>query len=154
MEEAIEGRLLRRAVTWYAMARFEGLASGVVSQVQMSPPCAGLEDSEKAKTLWDSYCLDQNRGPAPLLESVWVETFAPHLVNAVDELDRSEAALLTFYCCWGRCDDPIEVVGDPPVGINPEALTAAIMDEVAKLALDRQWRVDDDDVGLDQEKGS
>lgn len=124
------------------MARFERLPFDVISQIQKSPPCLELEGGEDAKTLWDNYCLDQNRGPKPLLESAWTATFAPHLMKVVDEPDTSEATLLTFYCCWGQCGAPIEVVGDPPVGIYPQALTAAIMDEVIKLALNRPWRVD------------
>lgn len=143
MNDVTEDQLLRRTVMRFAMSRFERLAGDIVAQVQKSPSCAMFEDGENADTLWDNYCYDQNRGAAPLLESAWSDIFAPYLSEAIKALDPAEAALLTFYCCWDLSDDPIEIVGDPPIGTYPDALATAIMDEVTRMALDHQWRVEE-----------
>lgn len=135
MDSVCEDQLLQRTVMRFATARFERLAAEIVAPIRACPPCGITGDDECAETLWDEYCHDQQNGPAPLLAYAWDDLFAPHLTAAIARLDRTEATLLTFYCCWDRSEDPLEIVGSPPIGIDEDALRAAIMDEVTKLAL-------------------
>ncbi|MBU6395758.1 MAG: hypothetical protein KGQ75_14405 [Sphingomonadales bacterium] len=160
MPEVTEERLLSRAVMRYAMTRFERLAAEVAAQIQTYPTCDMFDDHGGAKSLWDQYSYDQQSGPSPELAMAWLDLITPHAEDVVTKLDRTEAVLLTFYCCWDQLDDPCEVVGDPPVGIFEGALVSAVMNEVARMALDHElpgedgdhdddWSDDDDDDGPD-----
>lgn len=157
MGEATEDQLLARSVMRYALARLERLAEDTAAELRGCPPSGVLGYEGNPTSMWDEYCYDQQNGPAAPLASAWTHTISPHVERVIAELDRTEAVLLTFYLCWDEQTDPCEVVGDPPEGVNEEALVSAIMKELDRLALDHElpgeeWGDDDDD--HDRDDGS
>ncbi|KPF86972.1 hypothetical protein IP81_19185 [Novosphingobium sp. AAP83] len=147
MEGLREAKLLCQTVSRFAVERFQRLATEVIAHIQTYPACALFGDDENASNLWDDYCYDQQTGPVTFLEFAWSDVFEPHLKETIGALDRSEATLLTFYCCWDLYEDPINIVGEPPNGIYEDALAAEIMDAVTRVALNR--RLPDDEEGED-----
>lgn len=139
MESKIEEKLLRKTVMRFAITRFQRLAIEVIDHVRQYPACVVMSDNKYSENLWDDYCYEQQNGPADFWESAWSDLFAPHLTAVVAALDRTEATLLTFDCCWDQGEDPVEIIGDPPNGVYEDALTAEIMKLIIQTALDREW---------------
>ena len=145
MDDKGEGELLRRAILSFASARFEGLASKLIKEIEAYPSCGMLSDDEDAQNLWDDYCYDQQNGPTPFLEFAWSDVFAPHLDDLIGTLDRTEATLLSLASCWSQGEDACDLLGDPPTGIHPAGIAAEIMEVVNQSALNRGWREDGED---------
>jgi hypothetical protein len=88
---------VRRAVSQFAVKRFEALARKVVYRLQRFPATGIYHRDPPDRTLWDEYCHEGQVGNDPQIEWAWESSLPGFYRDIVESVPAEEGCLLSIW---------------------------------------------------------
>lgn len=120
------------AVCRYAETELDALARRAILGLQRLPATGIYGDDYRFKSVWDEYCHDSQKGPAPALEWAWDQTIDSFVDHASEKLPHQVRLLVSIGALYD--DDSSE---ESEVGIDTALIGRAVRGRIYRTAINR-----------------